>query len=472
MRLRTLVYPVAVVAVVGAAGTAGYVTRAQWLPYIFPATPDAKAPTATPDPHAGHDHEPHDDRVTLSPQAQANLGLKVGVLVPQKYWRTILIPGSVVDRPGESDRGVTTKVAGVVIDINARPGDTVRPGDPLFTLQLASDFIQAAQADLAKTAREVEFAAAKRDRVANLVKQGTQSGAVLIEEENQVKRLTTLLRAHRRQLQVFGLTPAQVASIEKGEVITEITIAAPQRMPAGNVVSSGTADGGDALFEVQELKVHLGDQVQAGQSLALLSDHQRLFVEGRAFKSEAGALAVAAEKKVPITVEFPDEVSGEWPEQKPLTIRHLSNQVDPATRTFAFYLPLENQPRTFTRDGKTFFVWRYRPGQRVRLRVPVEELFTRATGTKTPVLPFVLATDAVVREGPEAFVFAQSGDTFIRNPVRVLYEDGTQVVIANDGSITAADHVVKNQAAAINRALKTAAAEGDGGHDHGHDHGH
>ena len=50
-----------------------------------------------------------------------------------------------MDRPGESDRGVTSKVAGVVTAINARPGDTVRAGDPLFTLQLASEFLQSAQ---------------------------------------------------------------------------------------------------------------------------------------------------------------------------------------------------------------------------------------------------------------------------------------------------------------------------------------
>ena len=74
----------------------------------------------------------------------------------------------------------------------------------------------------------------------------------------------------------------------------------------------------------------------------------------------------------------------------------------------------------------------------------------------------------MVREGPEAFVFVQTGDVFVRKPVRVLYEDRTDIVIANDGSITEADFVVKNQAAAINRALKASQAGGEGGH--GHDH--
>jgi hypothetical protein len=76
----------------------------------------------------------------------------------------------------------------------------------------------------------------------------------------------------------------------------------------------------------------------------------------------------------------------------------------------------------------------------------------------------------VVREGPEAYVFIQSGDVFRRKPVRVLYEDRTEVVIANDGSVTRAEYVVRNEAAAINRALKAAAAGGGGGHDHDHSH--
>lgn len=476
MKLRTIIYPVVAVAVLGALGVVGYRTRERWWPHVFPSKPAANAgdghgEPAGADPHAGHDHGPRDDRVKLSTQAQKNLGLDVDTLAPQDYWRTVLIPGAVVDRPGESDRSVTSKVAGVVTEIKARPGDTVKAGDPLFTLQLASEYLQAAQTDLAKTAREVEFAVAKRDRTAELVKQGTQSGVVLVEEENQVKRLTTQLQAYRRQLQVFGLTPDHVTRAEKGEVITELTVAAPARAPDSVSVSTSANGVPATLYEVQELKVNLGDQVQAGQALCLLANHQRLFVEGRAFKSEAGALASAAEKKVPVKVEFADETPGEWPALEPLVIHHLSNQVDPASRTFAFYLPLENQPRTFTRDGKTFFVWRFRPGQRVRVRVPVERFVALAPDGKTEVLPFVLSAGAVVREGPEAFVFVQTGDVFVRKPVRVLHEDRFDVVIANDGSVTEADFVVKNQAAAINRALKASQAGGEGGHGHeGHNH--
>lgn len=490
MSFRKFVSPIVTIAVLGAAGYAAYRTQDRWTPYVFPdkrGKTGEEHPGGGKDEHDGHDHGARGDRVKLSPQAQKNLALDVDTLTPQEYWRNLLIPGVVVDRPGESDRGVTSKVAGVVTAIQARPGNTVRGGEPLFTLQLASEFLQSAQTDLVKTAKEIEFATLERDRIEKLVKAGTTAGAELLKQQSVVDRLNTQLNGTRRQLQVFGLTLDQVNKVEKGEVITEVTVVAPvggqtaTTSPAMRALKPPPITTGSpaslappdppTLFEVQELKVTLGEQVQAGQTLCLLANHQRLFIEGRAFKSEADALAAAAERKTPIRTEFADETPGAWPAREPLTVHHLSNQVDPGTRTFAFYLPLENQPRSFERDGKTHFVWRYRPGQRVRILMPVEKLVTLGSDGKTEVLPFVLPVAAVAREGGDAFVFIQSGDVFVRKPVRVLYADRTEVVVANDGSVTEAEFVVRNQAAALNRAVKAQAAGGGGGDPHaGHSH--
>jgi multidrug efflux pump subunit AcrA (membrane-fusion protein) len=450
--VRRILEPILGLAILAGLGFAAYQTRDRWLPYLFPSP--VQQPEATSEDH--HD----EDVVELSPQARANLRLVVAPLVPQTYWRPASIPGIVVDRPGESDRGVTCRVAGVVTEIKAHPGDTVKAGDSLFTVQLASEFLQGAQADLTRAANELRIASLKRDRTAGLVKQGTAAESVLNVDENQVKRLTTQVQSLRRQLQVFGLTPAQVDRAEKGEAVTELTILAPPRPGAKDPPVTSAAGVTNGFYEVQELKVHLGEQVQAGQTLCLLADHRRLFVEGRAFKAEASDLARAAEERWPVRAEFADESASDWPPQGPLTIRHLANEVDPASRTFAFYLPLENAARTYERDSKTFFVWRYRPGQRVRLRVPLEKLGEQV---------FVLPAGAVVRDGPEAFIFRQDGDHFERLAVRVLYEDRTEVVIANTGSIKPGLPVVRSDAAAIYRAMKATAEHG---HEHHHDHDH
>ncbi|MCX7410335.1 MAG: hypothetical protein NTZ32_19850 [Planctomycetales bacterium] len=95
-------------------------------------------------------------------------------------------------------------------------------------------------------------------------------------------------------------------------------------------------------------------------------------------------------------------------------------------------------------------VWRFRPGQRVRLHVPVEEL-------KNVI---VLPSGAVVREGPEAYVFRQNGDLFNRIAVHVLHEDRLNVVLANDSSVASGVYLAQSSAASLNRVLKAQAASG------------
>jgi multidrug efflux pump subunit AcrA (membrane-fusion protein) len=430
-----------------------YQTQAYWWPYVFPA-PSPPVEEAS----AGETEPAPADRIKLSPQAQQNLGLRSATLTPRPYWRTLLIPGVVVDRPGESDIGIHARVGGVITDIAIRPGETVRPGQLLFRIELVSEFLQATQIELAKTVKELALAQVERDRIARLVEGGSVAGAELVRQQSQVERLTHLVQSLRRQLQLYGLQPDQIERIEKGAVETTLLLTVPLRSDAPTA---------QTLYEVKELKVRLGDQVAAGAHLCTLSDHRWLFIEGWAFPSEAKALTEAAEKNWPVTADFVDEEPGDWPPLAPLTIHHLGNQLDPRNRTFPFYLSLPNQARSFERNGKTYLAWRFRPGQRVRLRVPVEKLATYGPDGLTSLDPFVVPVEAVVREGPEAYVFVQAGDLFIRKPVRVLYEDWREAVLANDRSITQAELVVLNQAAALNRALKAAQT---GGSDHDHDH--
>src|SRR5258708_4312607 len=61
-------------------------------------------------------------RVKLSPQAQKNLRLVVKETNPTTYWKKIYLPGTVIDRPGHSDRGIPAPIAGVVTWVNAIPG--------------------------------------------------------------------------------------------------------------------------------------------------------------------------------------------------------------------------------------------------------------------------------------------------------------------------------------------------------------
>ncbi|RLS43825.1 MAG: MchE protein [Planctomycetota bacterium] len=390
----------------------------------------------------------------LSPQARQNLKLVSRPAKLSNYWRAVIVPGEITDRPGLSDRGVTSPAVGVVTQVHAFAGDTVRPGDRLFTLRLVSEYIHNTQSELFKVTRDIELETEKRQRLAQ-IGEGAIPQVRIIEVDQQLRRLQAASESYRQDLLTRGLSLDQIAEVAAGKFVATVDVVAPPPLalpPSVTVVASpAAANASDIVYEVQELKVDLGTQVQAGQLLGVLSNHGLLYIVGHAFKREASSLERAAREHWPIRVEFAEDDAASWPAlDQTFEIRHLSNTVDLMSRTFDFFVPLTNQSRSYTKDGKTFVVWRYRPGQRVRLHVPVEEL-------KEAI---VLPAAAVVREGPEAYVFRQNGDLFDRRPVRVLHEDRLNIVIANDGSVAPGWYLAQGSAASLNRVLKAQSASG------------
>ena len=70
-----------------------------------------------------------------------------------------------------------------------------------------------------------------------------------------------------------------------------------------------------------------------------------------------------------------ETASGESRDIPGLTIDYLASEVDAEARTLHFFVSLPNEklsglPGELSSETLN---WRYRPGQRVRLRVPIEE---------------------------------------------------------------------------------------------------
>jgi len=398
-------------------------------------------------------------------QARKNLGLIVAPAKPQDQWRSVLIPGEIADQPGLSDRGVTAPAVGVVASIHVFPGNTVRPGEALFTLQLFSEYLQATQTQLYKAIRETAIINAEIERLSNGVNTGAIPQSRLIDSRSEINRQATLVQASRQELLNRGLSPEQVAQVEIGVFVSSIDVKAPPRREprelrsmnetaasSRSTSSDVSHDVDDFNYEVQDLSVELGQQVQAGQLLVNLSNHQNLFVVGHAFKREAASLEQAVQEQRPIEIEFSEDQEDHWPPlNQSFEIRHLANTIDKNNRTFDFFIPLSNQSRSIERQGKSLKVWRFRPGQRAKLHIPVEK-FTNV---------FVMPTEGVVREGAEAYVFRQNGDLFKQLSVRILHEDRRHVIIANDGIIAIGSYLAQNAAASLNRILKAQTASGE-----------
>lgn len=449
-----MLLPLLAVAVIGGLGAAGYFTSNHWLP-LFQNDKTAVADISSVD---DAEAAAPTGKVLLSDQAIGNLGLGAEPVRPQTYWKTIQVPGMVVDRPGRSDRGVISPVAGVVDRVNYFPGDSVRPGDSLFKIRLLSESLHQNQSDLFKATQDITLARVQRERLA------AAGGAIpesrIIEVDNQITRLEVSVKAYRQELANRGLISEQIDATAEGKFVGEIAIVVPFRSadatpltPAPVVIQSSgePVELPQPTFEVQELKVDLGQQVQAGQTLCLLANHQMLAIEGRAFRDETPLLERTVKEGWPVEVDFQEDPGADWPPLDPtFRISHLANTIDPVNRTFAFLIPLENQSRVVETNGRTQMLWRFRPGQRLRVLVRVGKLDN----------VFVLPAKAVAREGPEAFVFTQNVNTFERKPVRVLHQDRRHTVIANDGSLIPGMFVVQNAAAQLNRMVK--AGTGDG----------
>ena len=206
-------------------------------------------------------------------------------------------------------------------------------------------------------------------------------------------------------------------------------------------------DGDDSpAFELQELKIGLGQQVQAGQTLCLLADHDALAVEGHAFRDETASVEKTVREGWQAEVDFDEEAAGSWPPlEQEFYVRQIANNIDASSRTFSFLMPLANQSRVVVEGGKPLTLWRYRPGQRVRILLRTEKLDN----------VFVVPADAVAEEGAERFVFTQNVNTFERVPVRVLFRDRRRAALANDGSLLPGSFVVQSGATQLARATRT-----------------
>lgn len=456
---------IAVVILLAAAGAAAWFTQDQWLPTVQAQLKTANQANQADDgatvPAPDHASPPHSggesNVVKISSQARNNLGLTSAPIRQQDYWRKIETTGVIIDRPGFTDQGVTAQVDCFVSKIHAYEGDIVRPGEKLFTLRLTSQYLQQTQSDYFKALRETEIINTEISRLTDLADRGIIPKKRIIQLNQDLKRQQVKIQADRQDLIARGLGQKHLEQIANGNFIKTIDVLVPEKhaklQTADEVQLNPTpTDSQPILFELQELKVELGEKSQAGQILCVLADHNHLYINGHGFKKEAASIAQAAETGSPLDVEFIENAGGEWPQmQQPLKIRHLSNTVDMESRTFDFFIPLTNQSRSYSREGKTFVIWRFRPGQRVRIQIPAEKM--------TDV--FVLPSAAIASEGPDTYVFQQNGELFNRLPVHVLFRDRNNTVIANDGGIRNGYYIASNSGAALNRILKAQSASGE-----------
>lgn len=440
----------------------------------------AAAETAEAADERDHGHEHGDDvaSLELSEQALKNLGLTEEFLQPvelKTYRRTITVPAVVAHRPGRTEVRVSAPLTGVITHVHAVTGEAVLPGTLLFEIRLTHEDLVSAQTEFLKTLGELEVERRELARLEKIAESGAIPGKTLLEREYAVEKLEAILAAQGEALRLHGLSERQVDMIgQERKLLRNLQIVAPsidEHAHENELHLSGT-DITPAAFQeeisidtdapplvIEKLSVLKGQSVAAGETLCTLADFQRLYIEGRAFEQDSSAIADAWEHDWPITAVFPDDATKRVVEN--LAIAYAENSVDPESRTLSFYVNFSNVIlRDVTNnEGQRFISWRYRPGQRLQLHVPVEEWLDQ----------IVLPIEAVVKDGAEWYVFQQNGEHFDRIAVHVLHRGQNRVVIQNDGSLFPGDVVAMRSAHQMQMALKNQAGGGvdpHAGHSH------
>jgi multidrug efflux pump subunit AcrA (membrane-fusion protein) len=429
---------------VGALVAVALVALAGWFPRLEQLLQPA-APVETDDAqaHAEDEHEHAADAsgntLDLTPQAQATMNLQLATVALKPFERVISVPGIIVERPGKSRLEVTAPLTGVVTKIEVNQGAGVEPGQVLFQLRLTHEELVQAQADFLRTAEELDVIGREVTRLEALADQGTIAGKTLLERRYEQQKAEAAQRAQRQALVLHGFSEKQVDEILRTRTLLQfLDVVAPQ---AEMIAGSETPP----LYQVQRLSVERGQHVNAGDTLAELADHQTLLIEGTAFERDVNAIHDMARHDWRMTAVI-DGDSGASQKIEALELDFLDAQVDPEARAFHFYARLPNQLLAHeTRPGEARLIsWTYKPGQRVQLRVPVEQLPDR----------IALPAAALAKDGLEHYVFQQNGASFVRRPVHVEYQDPLSVVIANDGSLFPGDRVAASGAQQLLIALK------------------
>ena len=446
------------VSLVALLSLAALVTSSLWFPTVQELL--AKQTDSHGDESAeheeGHHHAPQTDKasIALSESALKNIDFLPVTIELGSYRRKISVPAMVVERPGRTQMNISAPLTGVITKIYPVEGAAVEEGRPMFEIRLTHEELVAAQSDLIRTAENLDVVNRELARLQGLP-EGVVAGTRILEQKYERQKLEASLRAERQSLILHGLSEDQVANILQEKTLLEtLVVRAPEHL-----LESETCQETHS-YHVQQIATRVGQQVQAGDLLGVIADHCELYIEGSAFEDDASSLRQAANNGWEITAKLlagdkqTDEITG-------LQVLYMSDHVDPQTRAFRFFVALPNEVAATrsSRDGQTFIEWRFKPGQRMELFVPVEEWKDQ----------IVLPVAAVVSEGAERYVYRQNGDHFEQVPVHVKYRDQSTVVVANDGVLFPGDVVAGRGAFEMHLTLKNqsgGAVDPHAGHSH------
>lgn len=481
---------------VAAAFALGSVSGLYFYPKFFAEVKEDELDHDSEEDRANEEEEEVGDHVALTKQAFENLSLQLGAVTRGDYWKSRIMHGEVTEVPGMSELSVPAPVSSVVERVFVRQGQSIGSNEQIAELRITDEELTQSQSKLLSTLARQEVVREEIARLEPLTTSGTISGTKKRNLEYELKQLVADQRTNMQEIRARGLPEVVLESIVSGRTLADkLSVSLPEFSDPTYLTRNVSLDAqmiGPLSYSVERLDVHPGKTVKRGDTLCTLAFHSELQIRGTAFESDLPILAQLADKGWKLTAEFGHvQQEGHAHREKldGLSLLHVSNHANAESQTFGFFVPFQNEVTRSNKDshGRAYQQWRFKPGQRVHLRVPVEHWENQ----------LLLPSDAVVVEGPNAFVFVehiheeeedfpqdaaardeggladhdeQDHDVFVELepvPVRLLHRDSETSVIADDGQIQGDERIALNNAFKLHLAMEMQAG---GGGDHHHDH--
>jgi cobalt-zinc-cadmium efflux system membrane fusion protein len=285
----------------------------------------------------GHEEE-HSDEATLTPEAIARYGIKLGKAERKSVAPAIAVPAQIAFN-AETIVHITATLPGRIAEIKVRVGDAVKKGDPLLLIdspelgQAQSEFIEkTTTARAGKPAADISRDAWSRGRKLYDQAQGIpltevkkrESDMRLAERDVQIAEGAAL--AARNRLALYGMSETEIVELEKTQKVNpRVAIVAPI----------------DA--KVVEREATLGELVgNEPGPLLILADDDPLWVIADVPERRLSGIAVGSAAIIVVPALSGKRLSGQ--------VSHVSAALDEATRTAKVRLELPN-PQGALRPG-------------------------------------------------------------------------------------------------------------------------
>ncbi|MGQ2811911.1 efflux RND transporter periplasmic adaptor subunit, partial [Leptospira interrogans] len=277
----------------------------------------------------------------------------------------VALPGRISYDPESMARAGST-VEARIKKVLVREGDRVSQGSPLAIL--SSVMLGEVEASYVKARASLEALKLQADRAKELFDMKVTSAKDYEFANMQYKTAKTEVETTRIKLENYGLTPAEIAGIERGVYVSS------------NLVLRSPING-----EVTERKAVQGQQVTRNEDLFTIANLTNLMVLLEVYEKDLGMISEGAEAQIyPLGDEKSPGIRGE--------VAYVGSVLDSIKRTAKLRIMVSN------RNGKL------KPGQSVTAKVKGMVANSGSEPRKT------IPLEAVHEIEGKSFVFLQNED--------------------------------------------------------------